>query len=120
MTQRKTSDQPAEQVRLTATQRQHLARAARQLADLLIEAAPLAELLDSPATPSLYRTALRDLVGPERYFKLTNVLNAMCSLRAWEFTHVDEATRRKIPEPRIVGAVFDGEKLSFQQRGDQQ
>lgn len=61
-----------------------LVRAARQLADLLREAKPLVDILNSPGTPHSYRAAVRDWVGLDRYFVLVTRLQAMTSQRAWE------------------------------------
>jgi hypothetical protein len=74
-----------------SSQQRRLARAAQQLADLLTEAIPLAEVLNAPKTPHKYRTMLRELVGPEQYFELTNTLRQMCSMRGWQMAHAKDA-----------------------------
>lgn len=57
-----------------SSKHRRLIRATRQLADLLNEAKPLVELLNSPETTHPYRSTLRELVGREEYFHLTNSL----------------------------------------------
>ncbi|UQS22859.1 hypothetical protein L1857_08530 [Amycolatopsis thermalba] len=75
------------------SKKRRLARAVDQLADLLIEVEPLAELLNSTNTPHEYRAMLRELVGARRYFALTNNLDQMCTRAAWEATHKERGVR---------------------------
>ena len=77
------------------SERRRLTRAARQLADLLTEAIPLAKLLDAPSTPHLWRLAVREFVGREQYFELTNILDQMCSMAAWEIGHAKNTARKR-------------------------
>jgi hypothetical protein len=63
----------------------------RSLAGILIQAGPLAVLLDSPRTAAEYRTNLREAVGHERYEALTRALHAMRSRQAWDEAHAPEA-----------------------------
>jgi len=120
MTQHEPVGKPTKPASRTSDQKQRLARAARQLAGLLIEAAPLAEVLSSPDTPSPYRLAVRDMVGHERYFELTTTLNQMSSWRAWEVAHaMDATTRRKLFSPGHSGATFYGKTMTFHARDDE-
>ncbi len=75
-----------------SSKHRRLIRATRQLADLLNEAQPLIRLLNSPETTHPYRATLRELVGREAYFQLTNHLHQMCSMAAWELAHSKEAS----------------------------
>jgi len=62
----------------------------RSLAALLIQAVPLAELLDSPKASHEQRAALVEQVGPMRYFVVTNSFYNMSSWRAWLKAHGDD------------------------------
>lgn len=77
------------------SKKRRLVRAVEQLADLLVEIEPLAELLNSVDTPHEYRAMLRELVGTRRYFALTNNLDQMCTRAAWEATHAKERATPK-------------------------
>lgn len=72
------------------SQARRLLRATRQLADLLHEAAPLAELLDSTDTPQAYRSVLRSKVGNEQYLTLVSSLQHMLSPEMWNVAHAKE------------------------------
>jgi hypothetical protein len=67
----------------------------QSLAGLLIQAAPLATLLNSPQTPAVYRTNLRAAVGHERYVALAIALQAMSSWRTWERMHASNVAWRR-------------------------
>jgi hypothetical protein len=67
-----------------------LVHTTRRLADLLHEAAPLVELLDSPNTPQIYRTLLRFEVSNEHYLALVNNMQHMISPEMWKVAHAQE------------------------------
>jgi hypothetical protein len=67
----------------------------QSLAGLLIQAAPLATMLNSKRTPAVYRTNLRAAVGDERFVALTVALQAMSSWRTWERMHGSNAAWRQ-------------------------
>lgn len=88
--------------------------AVRSLAALLIQAAPLVELVNSPETSHEHRALLRELVGGERYAIVTASLRQMCSWRTWETAHApDEATRQKLRRVGLAGMSFDGTTVTF-------
>ncbi|MCE7009559.1 hypothetical protein LWC34_43140 [Kibdelosporangium philippinense] len=89
------------------------------LADLLIRAAPLAKLLNSPTTAAEHRARLREAVGSERYFELATALNQMASWRAWEIAHAkDAATRQKFTQVGLSGVSFENGKITFHRHGE--
>lgn len=61
--------------------------AVRQLVDLLLEAKPLVEILNSPGTTPAGRALLRALVGEDQYFEVVGGLQDMTSERAWRAAH---------------------------------
>jgi hypothetical protein len=71
--------------------------AVQKLANLLNDAKPLVELLNSPRTAHRYRKALRDRVGVEEYFHLADSLHQMCSMAAWQLSHSKETPARLRP-----------------------
>jgi hypothetical protein len=86
----------------------------RSLAGLLVRAAPLVELVNSPATSHEHRALLRELVGGERYATLSVSLRQMCSWRTWEIAHAqDEATRQQLRRVGLAGATFDSKTFTF-------
>lgn len=88
--------------------------AVRSLADLLIQAAPLVKLVNSPETSHNHRALLRELVGGERYALLSVSLRQMCSWRTWEVAHArDEAARQKLRQVGLAGASFDGTAVTL-------
>lgn len=84
-----------------------LLRATRQLADLLHEAAPLVELLDSPSTPQMYRSLLRLQVSDEQYLALVNSLQHMISPEMWKVAHAKEFLSPELA--REVNRVLAGD-----------
>jgi hypothetical protein len=62
----------------------------RTLADLLTEAAPLVDQLNSPQSSDESRALLRTLVGPVEFIELAVSFNLMASARLWEMAHADE------------------------------
>lgn len=66
-----------------------------ELAALLIKAAPLAAQLNATEAGAYDRSKFRVKVGSERYFELTNELNAMCGERAWHLLHDRTRPARK-------------------------
>ncbi len=95
-------------------------KAVQRLAELLIEAAPLVELLNSPSTSHAYRSALRQAVGPDRYFAVVTALEQMCSWRTWELAHgKTEVERQKLSHPGWAGVHIDGDgQLNFYRHGE--
>jgi hypothetical protein len=86
----------------------------RSLADLLLKAAPLVELVNSPTTSHEHRALLRELVGGERYALLSVSLRQMCSWRTWEIANAkDEAARQKLRRVGLTGASFDGTAVTL-------
>lgn len=66
----------------------------RSLAGLLLQAMPLADLVNLPTTSHEHRALLRELVGPVEYIELAAILQTMSSLRVWQLTHRDDEVRR--------------------------
>jgi hypothetical protein len=62
----------------------------RSLAGLLVRAAPLVELVNSPAMSHQHRAMLRALVGDVEYIELTASLHMMCSRPLWEMAHAGD------------------------------
>lgn len=102
--------------RRKSTKKSDLIRAARQLAELLTEAAPLAELLNAPETPHEIRATLRELVGREQYFELANTLHQMCSMRGWQMAHAKDAAEVERLRPPSPVVTFDGTSIQFHRR----
>ena len=91
-----------------------------QLAKLLIKAAPLAEVLNSPDTTHEDRAKLREVVGSMKYFKLTTTLCQMCSWRVWEISHAkDEAARKRLSRPGYSGVTLDENGVTFHEFEDE-
>ena len=76
-----------------------LQQATLRLAELLIDAAPLIELLDSSETPHNYRAALTELVGMRRYLAAMSSLQHMSSRAAWDKAHPRHQPGSSPPDP---------------------
>jgi len=61
-----------------------------RLVELLRDAVPLVELLDSAGTSPIYRQALRGLVGRDQYTALSFGLLHMTSPELWDTAHAKE------------------------------
>lgn len=91
----------------------------RSLADLLVRAAPLIELVNSPETSHEHRALLRELVGGVEYIELAISLHMMCSWRLWELAHApDEAARQKLTPIGLAGTTFDSKTLTFRRHDE--
>jgi hypothetical protein len=89
-----------------------LEQVTRRLAELLIEAEPLARRLSEEGHAAKYRSRLRELVGEMRYFELTNLLNNLCSERAWQIARArSETERRRLAQPLAPTIAFDGTRI---------
>ncbi|HEX3786115.1 MAG TPA: hypothetical protein VHX38_41235 [Pseudonocardiaceae bacterium] len=72
---------------LTSGQQQRLHLATRRLSELLIEAAPLIELLNADQTPHRFRAALTEVLGMRRFAVVLGGLKAMNCRSASEHAH---------------------------------
>lgn len=111
MTHRPSTSRTTDPVADDSTKRR-LLRAARQLADLLTEAKPLVEILNSPGTPPAYRAALRDLVDLDQYFVLVGDLQDMASERAWRAAHAKQFISPELLQRIKALGVLDGKTVA--------
>lgn len=90
------------------SEQRRLMRAAEQLADLLAEAQPLIEILNSPDTRHIYRAVLRYRVGLDKYLVLVGGLQAMTSVRAWQAVHATQFISPELLQRLHAQGVYPG------------
>ncbi len=77
---------------LTSDEQERLLESATRLSELLVEAAPLIELLNAPTTLPRHRAAFAEQIGMYRFAMTLSGLKTMNSRSVWQ--HADQGRTR--------------------------